>query len=456
MVGREWRARGHQLAGLAVVGVCLWGACLPVRAAYGPEETITSIDGRMLLSSVGISSESVLRCDDVGLHYCYLTLQAEGTRDFGVGVFGSSSDADKAYKGYLQKRAQEQIETLRGIGDRAAWVRGESIEQSVILRRVNAVVVVVWQGEKEKGVEFARKVDEVLTQRTDICPRGASVEHPAVELIAPSVMTAGTKVGVKYRGLKAMLIRTEVNPSLHLEGATEVDAGEAGRKTFQFTFYSEKCVVFDVPLTVSVVPAGTMPSATTTQAWDSGGDTLYFLEQERDKWEAAPVEKREMITSAQPHLVAVRDADNWRQKALNDLAEIVQPQWLPLPSMVQVFENHARPDGGIVYNARFETRGCNILYMGTLGRRLFAYVEQPDPLPKGQAPLKPQDLLRPDVTDKISDVDGEEVFPRVSCLTRDLRRFRAFKSEGPYEPVNVLLLRAKFPSELNLKFPGYR
>lgn len=110
----------------------------------------------------------------------------------------------------------------------------------------------------------------------------------------------------------------------------------------------------------------------------------------------------------------------------------------------------------MVYNARIKTRGYNILYMGTLARRLFAYIEQPDPLPEGQVLLKPQDLLRPDVTDKITDVEGEEVFPRVSCLTRDLRRLRAFKPEGPYEPVNVLLLRAKFAGELNLKFPGYR
>ncbi len=435
-----------------------WAVLLPVVAslAAASPSLINGTDISTFFPTVGLPPPHNYCCDDAGVHYRYLSSQAGGTQDIAIGVFPSVEAAKEVYAKYPQGSLKAKGSPMKGLAHEAAWLKTETGDEYVILRRDNALVVIAWKGEKDPALELARKMDQVLSERTDICPRGEATEHPTVELVAPAIVAVGSSVPVKYRGLKAMLVRTEANAELHMWGTAQVEAREVGTKTFQFRFCSGKSVVFWVPLMMTIVPAGCMPTAETTQPWEWPSDTLYFVEAPDAKWEAAPLEKRETLTPAQPHLTPPKQADDWRQKALNDLAEIVQPQWLPLPSMVQVFENHARPDGGIVYNARLKTRGCNILYMGTLGRRLFAYIEQPDPLPAGQALLKPQDLLRPDVTDKITDAEGEEVYPRVSCLTRDLRRFRAFKAEGPFEPVNVLLLRAKFPGELNLKFPGYR
>lgn len=433
-------------------------ACL---AAVAPAAALRAdiyccVDMNGFFAALGLGQPTSFCCDQAGVHYHFLALQADGTQDITIGVFPSVADAQVAYEEYPLDCLQAQVTPIQGIADQAAWLKTDGGGDHVILRRDNALVTIAWTGEQTRALDLARQIDMALTQRADICPRGESVERPVVELIAPALVVVGSTFDVRYRASRAASLRTPANPHLHGDGLIKRRTLKVGTTTTRFPFYSSKSVIFTVPLTVTAIPADAMPTEETTQPWDWPGDALYFVETQGEKWEDTPAEGRETVTPLQARLVPVKQADDWRQKALNDLAAVVEPEWLPLPGMVQVFENAARVERDTIYHACFTTRGCNILYMGTIGRRLSAYIEQPHPLPEGQEPLEPRDLLRADVAATVTDAAGEETFPRVSCLTRDVKRSRAFAPEGPYEPVNVFLLWARFASELNLRFPGYR
>ena len=134
----------------------------------------------------------------------------------------------------------------------------------------------------------------------------------------------------------------------------------------------------------------------------------------------------------------------------------MQPRWIPGAELIHARGYHARPDGDTAYYATFTAQGCNVLYMGLVGRQVLIYIEQPDPLPDGQKLLTADDLVGDGVLSVVKSGTGEEVYPRAGFMVRTFRRYRAFKAEGPYEPVNILLARFRFAEETNLRFPGYK
>jgi hypothetical protein len=152
----------------------------------------------------------------------------------------------------------------------------------------------------------------------------------------------------------------------------------------------------------------------------------------------------------------VDDVRRSRQQALDDLTQVIQPKWLPLPALLEPGLDHEHPSPPPVCHSSYKVNGCHVVYMGVIGRQFLLYLEQPHPLPKGQKLLTVRDVLRDDVIQAAARAGGKSAYPRAAFMAKRWRRYRAYQPEGPYEQVNILLIEVRLSEGLDLRFPGYR
>ena len=76
-------------------------------------------------------------------------------------------------------------------------------------------------------------------------------------------------------------------------------------------------------------------------------------------------------------------------------------------------------------------------------------------MPPGRTPLGSADVLRSDLVELEEAETGETAYPRAAFMCRTFRRYRAYKHDGPYEPVRVIFVNVQLPGQVNLRFPGY-
>lgn len=429
----------------------------PAGNGNSSEPLILGVDTRRFLAEIGASTPEKMLLGLAGVHYLFLQPQAGGAKDITLGVYPSVERTKEKYQEYLAGAAGPLIpmEHPSGIGDQfKCWIVDDT-PGTLLLRRRNVLFVASFSGGREKAIEFARKVDGILLHSHDICPKGTVVPTPEVELIAPQRVALGSTVPIKYKSKKTMLIRTEPDPRLHLEGEFHFDARELGEQTAEFVFASSKNVMFTKSLTIEVVPPEELSLPGTIEAWDWPGHRLYFTRTPEQEWSAISSSQQEWLNLRHSTFGPLRDAEDWKRKALNDLAGLVQGRWLPTMETIQAYENCARPTREKVYYASFKTEGYNVIYMGTIGKGFLLYIEQPDLLPEGHK-QPAEDVLRDDLLQSETNDRGETSYPRVQFMVRTFDRYRAYQPEGPYEPVHILLADVRFSNELNLKFPGYR
>ena len=454
--------RHHRLVTTGIAATLL-SCCLAIFPPHGEADAqlqlITGIDTQPFFSEIGWSPPADVTIGPVGVEYTSKIARASGAKSVSIGVYQSTDAAVAACDRHIaQVRATPAGEAAAGIGDQLTCTApyGDPPRQTIILRRTNAIVTVSWEGDREQGLEFARKIDQTLRASDGTCPKGTEVPQVEVELIAPKIVALGALVQVRYRAGGGMSVRTEADAALRPGGEISYRAGELGEHTLRFQFATSKNVLFARSVALTVVAPEDLPATVNAQAWEWPGDALHFINAADQDWSAAPEDQRETLTPHEQHLASLKDEDDWRQRALNDLSEIVQPRWVPAPELIHARGYHARPGNDTAYYATFTSQGCKVLYMGLVGRQVLIYIEQPDPLPGGQKLLTAEDLVRDDVLSVVKSDTGEQAYPRAGFMVRTFHRYRAFKPDGPYEPVNILLARFRFAEETNLRFPGYQ
>jgi hypothetical protein len=228
-----------------------------------------------------------------------------------------------------------------------------------------------------------------------------------------------------------------------------------------------------------------MPS-TQVQAWRLPEQALFFLPDAAIRWEQIPAENHEWILAGRLsenlfRVIGIGDVDydfkrgnlnpveapdakkEAQGQALAEWSQCVRSEWLPKAEMIipaQLERQGARlekqmPKVAAIAFCPLTYKGTNLLYTGRLGNNLWLYLEQPDPLPPGMAPLTAADVLRPDILQRVPSPSGEAVHPRVEFQSRVFMRYRAFVPKGPYQRVRILLIHFRLPETLNLRSPGY-
>ena len=322
-------------------------------------------------------------------------------------------------------------------------------------RRGNVLIEAGWSGDEVSALALARKIDQFILTDANACPRGQTVAIPVVQVTVPGQVALGAMVDVEYVSTDGSLLRSTSEPVLHAAGQTTVRADALGTHTHTLLLATDRNVIFTRTFTIEVLPKEQIETQRRTQPWSFRGSHLFYVDSADQDWTATPHDGREWLHFDQRTFRALGDSHQLQQQALDDIAQVIQERWLPAVDLLQPAQEHTKPPRMVCY-ASYMVHGCRIIYMGVLGRQVFLYIEQPDPLPEGQVRLTRADVLRDELLQTVADEHSATIYPRVQFVVRQMKRHRALSHQGPYEPVHILLVDARLPDDVNLRSPGYR
>ena len=452
----------------AVVVAALAGA-LALSPAAGADEQqsnalLTGVNATRLLQVLNQPSPPTTEFGTGVVSYHLRPDKAAGLVDLDIAVTSSEQAASQAYKHWNEDRAHTPPDPQPNppIGDQfvaefthdlfyAAGAQ-DATEGVMLLRRKNVLVVMIWNGGRDKAYALARQLDEALLHDDQVCSRGDAVPVPEVEFTAPPRVAVGAELEVAYRSTHAILIRTEDNSVLHLEGTIPCEAEKPGAYTVTLEGATGQNVLFTKSITLQAVRPEELSDVV---AWNWLGLHMFFVKDPARPWAALPFEEREWMELDRGTFAPLADERHWKLSALAELQGYVQAAWLPTEEVMHAFEDDAHPALDKVYYATFKRKGFGVVYMGTVGKEFSLYVEQPDtPATAGAPELTAQQVLADNLLQPVSE-GGETTYPRAEFMVRTLHRYRGFEEKGPFEPVKILLAHVRFASEVNLRFPGY-
>jgi hypothetical protein len=214
-------------------------------------------------------------------------------------------------------------------------------------------------------------------------------------------------------------------------------------------------VVFTKSMSLQAVRPEDLP-APDVVPWDWLGLRMFFVKDPAQRWEDLPDEEQEWMEIHRGTFGPLEDERHWKLSALAELQGYVQAEWLPTEDVMHAFEDDAHPSLDKVYYATFKRKGFGVVYMGTVGKEFWLYIEQPDTPATAAAPeLTAQQVLADDLLQPQTD-KGETTYPRAEFTVRTFHRYRELDQRGPLEPVKILFAHVRFASEVNLRYPGYR
>ncbi len=373
-----------------------------------------------------------------------------------IGVHPSPEIAEAIFQASERHRSgiRPQPGAAPDIGD---VFRGSSFETGPgtwRFRRGNVLVEAGCSGDEASALALARKIDQLILTNANACPRGEAVPIPDVEVTAPARAALGAMVDVEYASTDGALLRSTSEPVLHAAGQTTVRAETLGTHTHTLLLATDRNVVFSRTFTIEVLSKEQIEAQRPAQPWSFRGSHLFYVDSADQDWTATPHDDREWLHFDQSTFRALGDSRQLQQQALDDIAQVIQERWLPSVDLLQLAQEHTKPPRMVCY-ASYMVYGCRIIYMGVLGRQVFLYIEQPDPLPEGQKRLTRADVLCDDLLQTLTDEHGATSYPRVQFVVREMKRYRALSHGGPYEPVHILLIDARLPDDVNLRSPGY-
>ena len=357
--------------------------------------------------------------------------------------------------------------------DLRCWSGDPDRSASILLRVLNVTIRFSWQGAMSDALYLARSIARLLMTSAEIAPRGAEVPVPSLEISVPQAVLAGKLAKLTVRATEGprvqmggtMSVRAvdkgeplrlnfaglEPGPSTEVSGSLLLH--DPGKYALELTFATEGNTVFTKTCDVNVVSRAQWPGALPLH-WEVRGDRLYFLRSADGEWGKQTSRQQEWLDFGLGRSPIRAGAETFRQQALDDITQVIQERWLPSVEFLQPVEECA-VQPRMLCHASYTMRGCRIVYMGVLGRQVFLYIEQPDPLPEGQKRLTRADVLRDDLLQMVADEDAATSYPRVQFVVREMDRYRALSHQGPYEPVHILLVDARLPDDVNLRSPGY-
>lgn len=375
-----------------------------------------------------------------------------------IGVHPSAEVAEAIFQASESRRSEirRRPGATPDIGD---VFRGSSFDAAPgtwRFRRGNVLVDAGWSGDEVSALALAREIDQFILTDANACPRGQTVPIPVVEVTVPGQVALGAVVDVEYVSTDGSLLRSTSEPVLHTAGQTTVRADALGTHTHTLLLATDRNVIFSRTFTIEVLPKEQIEAQRSTQPWSFRGSHLFYVESADQDWTATPNDDREWLQFDQSTRRPLGDLRELQQRALDDIARVIQEHWLPAVDLLQPAQEHTKPPRMVCY-AAYMVRGCRIVYMGVLGRQVFLYIEQPDRLPEGQKRLTRADVLRDDLLQTLTDEHGATGYPRVQFVVRQMDRYRALTDyDEPFEPVHILLVDARLPDDVNLRSPGYR
>lgn len=198
----------------------------------------------------------------------------------------------------------------------------------------------------------------------------------------------------------------------------------------------------------SAVPAEHFP----VSGWDIPRGELYFLPAAGVAWADQPRSAQEWMQLSWPTF-RDEEADVRIQDAIDaELALWLKDEWLPNPEFTHIQSDMGRKPGRTVFHNAYHRADASAVCLGALGERCLLYIERGLPRSEKTDPLRAADVVRDDILAAISEGGGH---PRVMVLSRSLSRYRSFSPDGPFEPVEILLVDVTYASELNLISPQY-
>ncbi|HCU35165.1 MAG TPA: hypothetical protein DGT21_06780 [Armatimonadetes bacterium] len=442
----------------------------PIIISVDVEKLTTQLNLKLDLHAVEVNSR------DRSVGYAAPQGTERGCRSMGVAVHADVESAQAAFRRASFEVAVGPAVSIDGEDgyDLRCWSTAPEQIATVRLRVVNVTARFGWVGRMSDALDLARSMAQLLATSAEVAPRGTEVPVPSLEITVPEPVLAGkeTKVTVKVtdgprvRLASRVSLRTADADEAHSAGSydfapgfsSEVTAAlslpNPGHYELELTLATEGNTVFTKTCDVNVVSRAQWPEALPLH-WEVWGDRLYFLRSADGEWGKQTSRQQEWLDFGLGRLPIRAGAETFRQQALDDITQVIQERWLPSVEFLQPVEECA-VQPRMLCHASYTMRGCRIVYMGVLGRQVFLYIEQPDPLPEGQKRLTRADVLRDDLLQTVADEHGATSYPRVQFVAREMKRYRAMSYQGPYEPVHILLVDARLPDDVNLRSPGYR
>lgn len=444
--------RIHESGGRSISVYLVSVALLFSFSAANSQPLITGINTEAFVDALGLEDFRATNVSGWGVTY-EVTSGDEALRSLRIGVHSSVAGAETVFNDAEKERSGTLVsqDFTPPIGDQCRISRLEDFPGTLRLRRDNALVEGHWRGDRSAAIQFARAVDNLLIQDRSSCPRDDAVSPPDVTFVVPERVAANGRVKISYCSSGMNLLRSDGHVPLHSEGSRVVRAGDPGRQEHTFIFATSRNVIFAESCSFRVLSEKQLLREGIPVPWDIQGTLLYFLKQSDQKWGSIPATEREWLRvehSTHRRLTAPVVS---QQLAINDLACAFKFLWLPRRDMVEVAEDASSQINQKVYHSEICMHDCHLIFMGVIGRQVLLYLEQPaDAVDRIQL----QDILKPDWMQPVT-VEGQTIEPQLQVMSRSMERYRAFRPEGPYDHVHILLVDVRFPVLTDLKYPGY-
>lgn len=418
-----------------------------------------------LMKRVGVTAQR-LRFDSRSVTYSIGEREEGLASEALIGVFQTIDQARNAFNELAV--TPDLGRKLEGdtIGDECLyWSASGYRLKRLMFRRENLVLSFRFVGPDAAMIAQGKEIDGILLSDPGIAPRNKAVALPEMSITVAPQATTGEPIEISFEVRQedqvqfagtaecraagqgaAFLVRIHVmEEKPGTSGFGQIRLSERGMYDLDIPFATERNVIFQKTVQLSVSAPGDDPKAATP--WDVPGDTLYFARQQIVNWHRLKAGEREWLEWHRGNMGLLKEYRQAHQKAFDELGQIVRQAWVPRPALLKAWSFHT-PDGArTVYYAPLTIESRHVVYMGMLGSSLLIYVEQP----ATGAGLS------------LAEVIQEEVLPGKSqqgeyrlMASRTMMRYRATTPEGPFEPVQILLVEVAPVSSLNLLSPGYQ
>lgn len=218
---------------------------------------IAGIEG--LADALGMPPPTGATVGELGVSYYWQPRRERGVTSLRVGVHAGAEKAEALFTESLKRRSGILVTDAPPppeIGDQLLFPDSFDTPTTVVLRVRNAIVEWGWVGNREDLVALTRRIDEMLRTDDEIAPKADEVPIPEVELSCPKTVGVGERANVKWRSPEAVLLRTDTDPAMRIEGEVEFLAREEGVRTETLRFATGRHVIFERNITFRVAPPG--------------------------------------------------------------------------------------------------------------------------------------------------------------------------------------------------------
>lgn len=312
-------------------------------------------------------------------------------------------------------------------------------------RQGNVIVNVTWTGHLKDAIPFARKMVSIINKNSSACPKGDRVVVP--EILWNSSNDINSEISYRTVDGSKVFCLSEISPKLSVTGNIVLGNDK------KINFITLNNVIFSIDTSEIHSKIKNKASRFTTEPWDWVGHQLYFTPDNHTNYSSLPLGEKEWLQTERSTFESLENSESIKTNALDEISNVIQSKWLPNPSFIKVYKDHATKIPETMYISAFSNNDLRILYIGTMGKRLWQLLECNDDASISIPSIN--DVVKPNIN-MIQYKGDETIYSNIEITSNTFTRWQSYSpTNGPFEKVRIMLIRYDFNNNLDLHNFGY-